>query len=190
MSRREQVTDAAITVLAREGLRGLTHRAVDRVAGLPEGSSSYYFRTRHALLVGTVTRMAELDTIDLIPVDPQPTDLDGLAAAVADLVEQATTTHRDRMVARYELSIEATRRPELRAALTAVGERYRQVAAAVLAAAGAADAERKGRAFIAFLDGLIYDRIAGAGARALSTAEIRRSVAEVLGAALGHPTGS
>ena len=32
-----------------QGLRGLTHRAVDRRAGLPEGSCSAYLRTRRAL---------------------------------------------------------------------------------------------------------------------------------------------
>ena len=34
----------------RGGLRGLTHRAVDAEAGLPEGSCSAYMRTRVALL--------------------------------------------------------------------------------------------------------------------------------------------
>ena len=49
MSRRAEIADAAISTLARDGMRGLTHRAVDRAAGLPEGSASYYFRTRQAL---------------------------------------------------------------------------------------------------------------------------------------------
>ena len=48
--RRRQILAAATTVLAQQGNRGLTHRAVDREAGLSEGSSSAYFRTRDALL--------------------------------------------------------------------------------------------------------------------------------------------
>src|SRR3546814_15847020 len=36
-------------VVAENGLRGLTHRAVDRKAGLPEGSCSGSLRTRSAL---------------------------------------------------------------------------------------------------------------------------------------------
>ena len=36
-------------VLAGHGLKGLTHRGIDRQAGLPEGSSSAYFRSRAAL---------------------------------------------------------------------------------------------------------------------------------------------
>ena len=37
-------------MVAAHGLRGLTHRAVDREAGLPEGSCSSYLRTRHAMI--------------------------------------------------------------------------------------------------------------------------------------------
>ncbi|SDL36900.1 hypothetical protein SAMN05421869_12541 [Nonomuraea jiangxiensis] len=40
----------AIRLLAAEGMRGLTHRAVDRAADLPDGSTPYYVRTRQALL--------------------------------------------------------------------------------------------------------------------------------------------
>src|SRR5690349_2893472 len=47
--RKDVITDAAIQLVAEQGMRGLTHRAVDRRAGLPEGSTSAYFRTRKAL---------------------------------------------------------------------------------------------------------------------------------------------
>ena len=66
MSRRALIADAAISTLARDGMRGLTHRAVDRTAGLPEGSASYYFRTRQALLQAAVERLAELTTTDML----------------------------------------------------------------------------------------------------------------------------
>ena len=50
-STRERVLlAAAVRVLATGGLRGLTHRAVDSEAGLPQGSCSAYMRTRLALL--------------------------------------------------------------------------------------------------------------------------------------------
>jgi DNA-binding transcriptional regulator YbjK len=47
--RRRLLLDAALHVIADQGLKGLTHRAVDRQAGLPEGSCSAYWRTRNAL---------------------------------------------------------------------------------------------------------------------------------------------
>src|SRR6478735_1363909 len=56
--RQQQLLAAAARVVARSGLRGLTHRAVDAEAGLPEGSCSAYMRTRVALL----TRLTEYVT--------------------------------------------------------------------------------------------------------------------------------
>ena len=38
--RRRVILDAATEVLDGQGLRGLTHRSVDRAAGLPEGTTS------------------------------------------------------------------------------------------------------------------------------------------------------
>ncbi len=70
MSRQTDIADAAIATLAHGGMRGLTHRAVDRAAGLPEGSACYYFRTRRALLQATVERLAELDIAE-VPALPQ-----------------------------------------------------------------------------------------------------------------------
>jgi DNA-binding transcriptional regulator YbjK len=44
--RRRELADAGLAVLARDGARGLTHRAVDSAAGAPAGTASNYFRTR------------------------------------------------------------------------------------------------------------------------------------------------
>ena len=50
--RRRQLLDAALHVIADEGLRGLTHRAVDRRAGLPEGTCSAFFAAGRGLNAG------------------------------------------------------------------------------------------------------------------------------------------
>ncbi|MFC7482775.1 TetR/AcrR family transcriptional regulator [Luedemannella flava] len=56
VNRRDDLLDAAITVLGEGGMRALTHRAVDAAAGLPAGSTSNYFRTRDALLGAVIDR--------------------------------------------------------------------------------------------------------------------------------------
>lgn len=48
--RKQALVEAAVRVISRHGLRGLTHRAVDREADVPLGSTSYHARTRKALL--------------------------------------------------------------------------------------------------------------------------------------------
>lgn len=60
-TRRQHILDAAITVLGSRGPRGLTHRAVDRELGLPQGSTANVFGRRSELLTGIVQRMEELD---------------------------------------------------------------------------------------------------------------------------------
>ncbi len=74
--RRVELLNAARTVAAREGLRGLTHRAVDREAGLPLGTCSAYLRTSHALR----TALAEDVVAEL------SADVEDLARALGDPV--------------------------------------------------------------------------------------------------------
>ena len=64
-SRPQLLADAAIRVIAKGGLRGLTHRAVDREAELPQGSTSYYASTRAALLEMIAARLEERSLADL-----------------------------------------------------------------------------------------------------------------------------
>jgi DNA-binding transcriptional regulator YbjK len=182
MARRTELADAAITTLAREGMRGLTHRAVDRTAGLPEGSTSYYFRTRQALLGAVVERLAEVDGTE-IPALPKG-DLDAFADAAAGLVHAWLTTGRDRQLARYELTLEATRRPELRKVLVTAGARVRGMVAELLGAAGVAEPEARAGDFVALVDGLVFDQIAGAADREL-TPERLRAVLRALLASIG-----
>lgn len=49
--RRDLIADMALRLVAAEGLRALTHRRVDTALGLPEGSTSYYARTRRDLVL-------------------------------------------------------------------------------------------------------------------------------------------
>jgi AcrR family transcriptional regulator len=192
MSRRAEIADAAIATLARDGMRGLTHRAVDRAAGLPEGSASYYFRTRQALLQATVERLAELDSTGMLEgTGMLPStglaalpglDLDTFADAAAGIVEGWLTTGRERQLARYELALEATRRPELRQALVTAGAAIRAIVAGQFAAAGIRQPDQRAADFVAFLDGLLFDQIAGAGARKLTSADLRGAIRALLAA--------
>jgi DNA-binding transcriptional regulator YbjK len=174
--RRAELTDAAIVTLAREGMRGLTHRAVDRAAGLAEGSTSYYFRSREALLEGTLDRLAALSRAEIAKVSPH--DLN----AVADLLEHWLTAGRDRMLARFELTLEATRRPALRAILEKLGNEFRGRAEYMLATAGVKHAESRAANLVAHIDGLLFDQLAKAGP-VRTRAELLDAIAPLFAAA-------
>ncbi|MEV6646870.1 TetR/AcrR family transcriptional regulator [Amycolatopsis sp. NPDC051371] len=156
MDRLSVIGDAAIEVIAAEGMRGLTHRAVDRLAGLPVGSTSYYARTRAALLELTIARIVELDQAEV------PPPAGGLPESVAGYVYEALGPGRTRMLARYELALEATRRPELRARYDSGGAVIRRLAAEALEAAGSTDPVRHATLVVDWMDGTIFGALAGA----------------------------
>ncbi|WP_424535776.1 TetR/AcrR family transcriptional regulator [Sphaerisporangium viridialbum] len=191
MRREELVAETAITLLVERGMRGLTHRAVDEAAGLPQGSTSNLARTRAALLALTLARLTALEEgyFTAVPSADVPSaggpsagdpdtggseargggaygayGPDALAGLMAGLLHTQLTDGRRTTIARYELALEATRRPELRKVYDEAGRRFREVATAVLAAAGSADPVRHGRQLVAFGEGVLFDAVAGAGA--------------------------
>ncbi len=80
---------------------------------MPNGSTSFYFRTRSALLHATAQRVAELDLADLMSV-AEPTAEREFPSPLATMVMM--TAHEPRLSrakARFELMLAASRDPEL-----------------------------------------------------------------------------
>jgi DNA-binding transcriptional regulator YbjK len=112
--RRRELCDAAIRVLAEHGSRGLTHGQVDRYAEVPDGTTSYYYRTREALLRGVGKRVAEIDVANLKSVIDRPLDPDSPFAHLAELtMMQADGPGLMLNRARHELLLGAARDPDL-----------------------------------------------------------------------------
>lgn len=188
--RNELIADTALNLLAERGMRGLTHRAVDEAAGLPQGSTSNLARTRAALLEAAVRRLSEREAAVLTPGEmphaPATAAAGGEAtAAVADALSLALhrylSRHRQLLIARYELALEATRRPELRAIYDRAGRAFREPVAAMLTAAGSTDPERHALSMVAWCDGLLFSCTAGQFHAAVPTRDaLRASCAELL----------
>jgi DNA-binding transcriptional regulator YbjK len=119
-ARRALLGDAAIAILAREGGRGLTHRAVDREAGVPQGTTKNYFPTRESLLEAAAGRMAEQHRAAVerlqstTPSQVSPSQLGELYPA---LLNRAVNGDPTQLLAMAELYLEAVRRPGVRQAL-------------------------------------------------------------------------
>jgi DNA-binding transcriptional regulator YbjK len=112
--RRRELCDAAIQVLAEHGSRGLTHGRVDRYAEFPDGTTSYYYRTRAALLRGVGQRVAEIDMANLRSVSDEPLDPRSPFAHLARLVMmQADGAGLALNRARHELLLGVARDPDL-----------------------------------------------------------------------------
>ncbi|GAA3492175.1 MULTISPECIES: TetR/AcrR family transcriptional regulator [Streptomyces] len=114
--RRTALLDAAIDVLADEGARGLTFRAVDARARTPTGTASNYFADRDALLAQVAVRVNERMTPDPAHVArlmaPEPSR-ELIVDLMRDLVRRVVA-ERSGYLAMLELRLEATRRPALR----------------------------------------------------------------------------
>ncbi|MFI6218992.1 TetR/AcrR family transcriptional regulator [Nocardia salmonicida] len=118
--RRQALLDAAIEVLADEGARGLTFRAVDKQAAVPPGTASNYFANRDELLTQAGVRFYEVvqpseETMALVSDGPK--DIDNITTLMKEVVGRIES-HRKAYLALLELRLEATRRPELRTVLT------------------------------------------------------------------------
>jgi len=180
------IADAAITTIARAGLRGFTHRAVDRTAGLAEGSTSYYFRTREALMFAALARMAELDILDVgdVPDLGGSVDLDTLADLLFAVVRAWLTDGRERTLARYELALESTRRPALRARMVTYGASFRLMSEQTIAAAGASEPKRRAGTLVAYLDGLMMHHLTRVGSGELDEVDLKAACRDLLVMAL------
>ncbi len=117
--RRRDLCDAAIQLLADEGAKGLSHLKVDRKAGVPDGTTSFYFRTRSALLRAAAERSAELDLAELQAIADSSDSSEYPAPSLLSqvVIQAGSDPQLYRTRARYELTMQATRDPALAAIL-------------------------------------------------------------------------
>jgi DNA-binding transcriptional regulator YbjK len=159
--RRTVLADAGIRVLAQEGARGLTHRAVDAAAGTPRGTASNYFATRDDLIAALVQRIEERLTPDpeaVGPLDQRPRDRALFAAYLRDVVRRLRA---DPSVARalFELRLEASRRPAVAETLGAWRQRGFEGDVAFNAQAGLPGGRTEIALFHYAIDGLMLDQL-------------------------------
>lgn len=165
--RRAQLLDATIAVIGRGGLSAVTHRAVEAEAGLPHGSTTYYFKSRQALIDAAVERLLVVDheAVDWIAHEIAMVlaegrgelDHDRLAAGVTTWIR----TRPELQLARYELTLAGSRRPEIRERMRAGRETFVRLLVPIVVAAGSTDPPRDASAMLAMLDGLILNELTG-----------------------------
>ncbi len=178
-------------LIAARGLRGLTHRAVDEAAGLPPGSTSYHARTRARLVEIALQHLADTEiretgpAIQNLPAASRPEAIDMVAELSADFLHTAMVRDTEHTLARFELALEANRRPELRRTYNRIGSGLRETVTAVLRGLGSPAPERHARTMIAWMDGVLFDSLAGSGsADPPSRDELRVNAAAFLRALL------
>jgi DNA-binding transcriptional regulator YbjK len=170
---------AATRVVAEQGLRGLTHRAVDREAGLSVGSCSAYYRTRQALQQGLARYVAAAVADDVTALTEELRDCgpdDDRKVELTSRLFLRWLQERDVLLARLELELAAARDPELAAVLTDWRRGLVGLVAAIASERGLDDAHQRAEALVASADGVLLAALVrpARGRRAFVTSALGR----------------
>lgn len=165
---RGRLVAAALRVVERDGVAGVTHRAVAEEAGLPKTAGTYYFDSIDELLVAALTEDFENYASELAAdLEGQPSP-----AQLAEHLAGCLHHQRRRTIAEYELFLLAARRPALRPAALRWYELMDEVAASYT------DDPVARAAFVATVDGLFVRSLVEA--EAPSQGRVRRLLEHVL----------
>jgi DNA-binding transcriptional regulator YbjK len=160
--RREEILRAALRLIGSRGMHHVTHRDVAAEAGVPLGSTTYYFATKEDLLTEALRLFVAEEGARLRAaarrfegVEAEPgVVVDAIVAEIRD-----TLTRPVEQVAQFELYLEATRTPALAEEAKACFAAYDEIAVAALRAAGAKDPEALAPLFIGLIEGLMFRQL-------------------------------
>lgn len=164
-TRRDTLGESAVRILASAGARGLTHRAVDRHADVPEGTTSRYARTRAALLAMAGDALITQDRQETLGVLLQDVTPITTIAAIADLLVRVTDTLMrapERFRARVELQLEGARNPALRVCFEEARAAFAAPLAQILREVGYHDSDALADRTITLVDALLYRQLIAA----------------------------
>ncbi|MEV1093533.1 TetR/AcrR family transcriptional regulator [Streptomyces microflavus] len=112
--RRDRIIDAALGLIADEGVAGISHRKVAARAGVPLGSMTYHFASMDELLHEAFTRFSGTIVAvfeDRLGAAATP---DEAREAVADLVHHLSGGNQRELILTHELYTLAARKPAYR----------------------------------------------------------------------------
>ncbi|RCV55870.1 TetR/AcrR family transcriptional regulator [Marinitenerispora sediminis] len=179
--RREQLVAAAADILAEEGFAGVSHRTVATRAGVPLGSTTYYFDSLEDLARQALGRMGErfLTRARALLADfrsrPAPDGLEPLARLVVDMIGWSDDTPGLPLF--YESYVQAGRNPGYAAAVREWNAGLVRLLPPAFEHTGRRLTPEDARLLLALCDGLLVTALAentpdpaGSAARALAAA--------------------
>jgi TetR/AcrR family transcriptional regulator, regulator of biofilm formation and stress response len=161
--RRIQLIDAAVAILAEEGLGRATTRNITDRAGLALGAFHYAFASKDELLAAVMERIASAteEALEAALAEPGETNPVG---RLLDGFWHFIDARPELQLAKAELTVHALRDPAMRPLAEAQYARYstaieRLLARAPELAAAPGECESMARYLVATLDGLVMQRL-------------------------------
>jgi DNA-binding transcriptional regulator YbjK len=162
--RRLLLLDTTLRLIAEGGTDAVSHRAVADLAGVPLGSTTYWFSSRQAMLREALEHFAlsEIETLH-----ERLAGVLGKRLSRRRLVDQFTAhllaqlgEARWRTVAQYALLQEAARDPELELVCHEWTAAWREALVGTFTSLGVRSPELEATMFLAMLDGLLINELA------------------------------
>lgn len=157
-ARRNEVLDAALRVMARDGIRAVTHRAIAAELGNSLRATTYYFASIDELIEAVFLRYVERSLArfgaieDALP--PHGLTVEAAARALAAVVVSDLLDDRNGLVAEYYVVLEAARRPSLTQAYAEWERALERALMKYAAALGSLQPEAHAKLVLATLRGL------------------------------------
>lgn len=163
--RRLLLLQTTLRLIADEGIDAVSHRSVAERAGVPLGSTTYWFASRQEMLRQALEYFARLEIKSLrerlAPVLGKRLSRKRLVDEFTlVLLPQLEKDGRWRTVAQYALLQEGARQPELEPVCREWSEAWDEVLSEVFVSLGAAKPELEAHMFLAMLDGLLLGQLA------------------------------
>jgi AcrR family transcriptional regulator len=92
--RRDQIIEAAVAVIAEQGLQNLSLSEIEKRAGMSRGQLTYYFPAKEDILLAVFDRLLQLMYQRLGTPDGQPAEEAGMWAWVRHLLATVPAQHR------------------------------------------------------------------------------------------------
>ncbi len=160
--RRATILAATIRILSRDGLAAVTHRAVAREADVPLAATTYYFSSKDELVTEALAILVDEEIARLgaraLEMGEALASPGEAAAALAEVLMPDAEV-AGALLAKFEVYLEAARRPVLRATAAQWRVAFTDLAESSLRLAGAAEPARLAPIVVAGIDGILVHEL-------------------------------
>lgn len=147
--------DAAVQVVARDGLDGVSYRSVAEEAGTTAGLVFYHFGSRESLILEAATRAGRRAVAHALPV-AEHEDLDTFLDDLSRSAERDLSDH----IFQYEMAFNSRRRPGVAERMAELYAFYGEETARALAGLAPGEVSPAlARLVFAAIDGLVLQQI-------------------------------
>ena len=162
--RREEILRATLRLIGLRGADAVTHRAVAEEADVPLAATTYYFASKDDLLEQALLLAAREETgrLERLVSELSASSLSAQewASAVAAQISADIDEDPAKHVTLFELALEATRVPALRADVREWQAAHLRLAETACTAVGSAEPELDARIVVATISGLMLEQLA------------------------------